>query len=72
MIKAEYQAWEDGVLIHRYIDFDREKALAMGENKAVARYDYVLALFEKLSAEERKKGIIYGGLEYDFSLEEVE
>lgn len=72
MIKVEYQAWENGVLIHRYVEFDREKALATGKTRAVARYDYVLAQFKKLSEEERKRGIIYGGLEYDFSLEEVE
>ena len=72
MIKADYQAWNDGVLVHRYKKFDREKALARGEDRAVARYDYVLARFMKLSADERKRGIIYGGLEYDFSLEEVE
>lgn len=72
MIKAEYQAWKDGVLIHQYIEFDREKALTAGEINAVERYDYVLARFKKLSEEEQKKGIIYGGLEYDFSLEEVE
>ena len=72
MIRAEYQAWNDGVLVHQYIMFDREKEIARGNERAVARYDYVLARFMKLSADERKKGIIYGGIEYDFSLEEVE
>lgn len=72
MIRAEYQAWNDGVLVHQYMKFDREKEIAKGNERAVARYDYVLAQFMKLSANERKKGIIYGGIEYDFSLEEVE
>jgi hypothetical protein len=71
MIEAKYQAWNDGVLVHPYKTFDREKALIMGEDRAVARYDDVLALFMKLSADKRKKGIIYGGAEYDFSLQEV-
>lgn len=72
MIRAEYQAWNDGILVHPYKTFDRAKALARGEERAVARYDYVLARFKKLSQDERKRGIIYGGIEYDFSLEEVE
>lgn len=72
MIRAEYQAWNDGVLIHRYTKFDREKEIAKGNERAVARYDYVLAQFMKLSADKRKKGIIFAGIEYDFSLEEVE
>ena len=54
MIRAEYQAWNDGVLIHRYMKFDREKEIAKGNERAVARYDYVLAQFMKLrQAEER-------------------
>ena len=71
-IVAEYQKWNDGGLVHRYVAFDREKAIARGEEKAVARYDYVLSQFKKLSREEREKGLIYGGSEYDFLLEEVE
>lgn len=71
-IKAEYQKWNDGVLVHGYIVFDREKAIATGQEDAVARYDYVLSQFKKLSEDQRKKGLIYGGLEYDFLLEEVE
>lgn len=72
MIKAEYQAWKNGILIHEYKTFDREKALAEGQNKAVERYDYILNKFQKLSIEERKNGLIYGGTEYDFFFIEEE
>ena len=72
MIKAYYQKWENGILVHPYKPFNRETALISGENKAVERYDYCVSKFQKLSQEERKKGLIYGGIEIDFSLEEVE
>lgn len=72
MIVADYQAWKDGVLVHQYKPFDREKALANGEYEAVSRYDYCVSRFMKLSKEERRKGLIYGGIEFDFSLEEVD
>lgn len=72
MIKAEYQEWKSGQLVHEYIVFDREKLIANGQKKVVERYDYVLSKFKKLSKEERKKGMIYGGVEYDFLLEEVD
>lgn len=72
MIVAEYQEWKDGILVHEYQPFSREKALANGEYKAVERYDYCVERFQRLSAEERKRGLIYGGLEFDFSLEEVD
>lgn len=70
MIKANYQKWENGNLIHEYKPFDREKAL-IEDSKAVDRYDFVLQKFMKEKAETRKKGLIYGGIEYDFCLEEV-
>lgn len=72
MIVAEYQAWKDGVLIHQYKPFDREKALARGEYKAVERYDHCVSEFQKLSKERREEGLIFGGVEFDFLLEEVE
>lgn len=72
MIEVRYQAWKNGYLIHPYRPFDREKALKNGETAAVARYDYCLRDFMKLSEEERRYGLIYGGIEFDFSLEEVD
>lgn len=42
MIKSEYQEWNDGQLIHGYIEFDRTKAIVNGNEKAVSRYDYCL------------------------------
>lgn len=72
MIEARYQAWKNGYLVHPYKPFDREKALKNGEYAAVARYDYCLKKFMKLSKEERKEGLIYGGVEFDFSLDEVD
>lgn len=72
MIKAEYQEWNDGQLIHEYIEFDRKKAIANGQEKAVARYDYCLHQFMKLNDKERRRGLIYGGIDFDFWLKEVE
>lgn len=66
MIKVEYQAWKDRNLVHEYIEFDREKAVADGLSEAVAKYDYCLSQFLKLSKEKRKEGLIYGGADYDF------
>ncbi len=66
MIKVEYQAWKDRYLVHEYIEFDRERAVAAGLNTAVAKHDYCLAQFLKLSKEKRKKGLIYAGADYDF------
>jgi hypothetical protein len=65
-IKAKYQEWKDGYLVHEYIKFDREQAIANGQEKAVARYDYCLHKFMKETEEQRKKGLIYGGIEFDF------
>lgn len=70
MIKAEYQKWENGNLVHEYKPFSREKALKE-DSKAVDRYDFVLQKFMKEPLQTRKKGLIYGGIEYDFLLEEV-
>ena len=71
MVKAEYQKWENGILVHGYKLFDREKALTE-DIKAVDRYDFVLKKFLKEEPQTRKKGLIYGGIEYDFDLQEVE
>lgn len=70
MVKAEYQKWENGNLIHGYKPFDREKALTE-DIKAVDRYDFVLKKFMQEAPQTRKKGLIYGGVEYDFDLQEV-
>ncbi len=70
MIKAEYQKWENGILVHEYKPFDREKAL-IEDSRAADRYDYVLKRFMKETPQNRKKGLIYGGVEYDFDLQEV-
>lgn len=70
MVKAEYQKWENGNLVHEYKPFNREKAL-IEDIKAVDRYDYVLKKFMKEAPQKRKKGLIYGGVEYDFDLQEV-
>ena len=72
MIKSEYQEWNDGQLIHGYIEFDRTKAIVNGNEKAVSRYDYCLHQFMKINDKERKRGIIYGGIDFDFWLVEVD
>ena len=72
MIKAEYQAWKDRNLVHGYIEFNRDKAVADGLVTAVAKYDHCLTQFLRLSKEERKKGLIYGGADYDFCFWEEE
>lgn len=71
MIKAEYQKWENGNLVHEYKPFYREKAL-IEDSKAVERYDFVLQKFMRETPQTRKKGLIFGGVEYDFDLQEVE
>lgn len=72
MIQVEYQEWKDGILVHEYIRFDRERAIVNGEEKAVARYDYILAQFKKLDEEKQKKGLIYGGIDYDFWIKKID
>lgn len=73
-INVVFQRWnpESKKLIHEYIPFDYEKELLEENFKAIERYEYCLRQFKKLSDEQRKKGIIYAGLEFDFSIGEVE
>lgn len=57
-------------MVHEYKPFDREKAM-VEDIGAVERYELVVERFMTLPPEDRKKGLIYGGVVYDFSLEEV-
>lgn len=68
-LKVQWQSWSDK--IPEYKEFNYNEVKESGEYKAIERYEDCLRRFNKLSDEIRKKGIIFGGIDYDFIFEEV-
>ena len=69
-IVAYYQSWVgEG---HPYIAFDYDKVAAQELYAVIDKYERLLARFLRLPANERKSGVIYGGVDYDFQFIEEE
>ena len=64
-----WQEWDgkNGV-IHDYIEFDYDELLRLGRSDVLSRYSYCINEFNKLSQEKQYKGLIFGGVFFDFSI----
>ncbi len=71
--EISWQEWDETgrILIHDYIDFDYAALAAAGRDDVLARYEYCMGQFQKLSKAERAAGLIFGG-RFDFSISEAE